>query len=299
MDAAETCLSKILRHPARFLLQVVAGFRSNQGLLLAGAVAYYTLLSIVPLVMLLVVALSHFVPEERLLEILATDLELIIPGQADKLVSHFTEFLAHRDVVGWIGLVVLLFFSSMAFTVLENAMSVIFLHRVNIHRRHFLVSAILPYAFILLVGIGLLLITLISGAIDAMESSAVRLFGIGWYESGVPVLVLYLMGWLGLVLLLTSIYLVMPVGRVSVQRALFGGVVAAALWELARHVLIWYFSTLSFVNVIYGSLATAIVALVSLEVAAIILLFGAQVIAEYERFGVDSPCTEKDGAMTT
>jgi len=47
--------------------------------------------------------------------------------------------------------------------------------------------------------------------------------------------------------------------------------------------MVWYFSTLSMVNVIYGSLTTAIVALIFLEVGAIILLFGAQIIAEYER----------------
>jgi uncharacterized BrkB/YihY/UPF0761 family membrane protein len=47
--------------------------------------------------------------------------------------------------------------------------------------------------------------------------------------------------------------------------------------------LVWYFSKLSLVNVIYGSFATAIIILVSLEVGAIILLLGAQVIAEYER----------------
>jgi membrane protein len=37
------------------------------------------------------------------------------------------------------------------------------------------------------------------------------------------------------------------------------------------------------VNMVYGSLATAILILLSLEAAAIILLLGAQVIAEYER----------------
>jgi len=59
------------------------------------------------------------------------------------------------------------------------------------------------------------------------------------------------------------------------------------LWELTRHFLIWYFSTLSFVNVIYGTLATAVVILLSLEAAALILLLGAQVIASYERLGVE------------
>ena len=60
---------------------------------------------------------------------------------------------------------------------------------------------------------------------------------------------------------------------------------AAVLWEITRHVLVWYFATLSQVNVVYGSLTTAIVVLLSLEIAATLLLFGAQVISEYERIG--------------
>jgi uncharacterized BrkB/YihY/UPF0761 family membrane protein len=73
------------------------------------------------------------------------------------------------------------------------------------------------------------------------------------------------------------------VKRPSWRLALIGGVTAGLLWEITRHVLVWFFATLSEVNVVYGSLATAIVILLSLEVAAIVLLLGAQVIAEYER----------------
>jgi len=46
---------------------------------------------------------------------------------------------------------------------------------------------------------------------------------------------------------------------------------------------VWYYSRLSRVNVIYGSLATTVVALLSIEVAVIILLLGAQVISEADR----------------
>ena len=59
-------------------------------------------------------------------------------------------------MVGGVLLVTMLFFSALAFTVLENAMSVIFFHRVAIRRRHFLVSAVMPYIFILFLGFGLL-----------------------------------------------------------------------------------------------------------------------------------------------
>jgi YihY family inner membrane protein len=96
---------------------------------------------------------------------------------------------------------------------------------------------------------------------------------------------LYLLGVGGEVFVLTSVYLVMPVGRLSLRHALLGAVSATLLWELTRHVLVWYFATLSQVSVVYGSLTTAIVVLLSLEIAATLLLVGAQVISEYERVG--------------
>jgi membrane protein len=94
---------------------------------------------------------------------------------------------------------------------------------------------------------------------------------------------LYLLGLAGEIFVLTSIYLVMPVGKLSVRHALLGAVTAALLWELSRRALIWYFLTLSQIGAVYGSLTTAIAILLSLEVAATLLLFGAQVIAQYER----------------
>jgi YihY family inner membrane protein len=86
-----------------------------------------------------------------------------------------------------------------------------------------------------------------------------------------------------MILMLTSFYLVMPVGRISYRHALSGAVTAAVLWEIIRRLLVWYYSRLSLVNVIYGSLATTVVALLSIEVAVIILLLGAQVISEFDR----------------
>jgi uncharacterized BrkB/YihY/UPF0761 family membrane protein len=52
-------LNYVISHPRRFLLDVLRGFRDNQGLLLAGAVAYYTLLSIIPVFALVLIVLSH------------------------------------------------------------------------------------------------------------------------------------------------------------------------------------------------------------------------------------------------
>jgi membrane protein len=288
----------ILAHPLGFAWQVLKGFRANQGLLLAGAVAYYALLSIVPFLMLVVVALSHFIDQGELLVTLRRYLEYLVPGQSKSITAEVAHFLDNRDLITWVLGGTMLFFSSLAFTVLENAMSVIFIHRVAIRRRHFLVSAVLPYCYILALGVGVLLVTLVAGSLQVMGQESVRLFGYDWSLGGVSGALLYLLGLGGEILVLTSIYLVMPVGRLSLSHALIGGITAALLWELARRVLVWYFTTLSQVNVVYGSMTTAIVVMFSLEIGATLLLLGAQVISEYERCGRDHQHAEPKPLVT-
>jgi membrane protein len=275
----------LLKHAGAFAVQTLRAFQANQGILLAGAVAYYALLSIVPLLILTVIALSHVVDQAQLLHVLGRYLEWLVPGQSKSIVAELTNFLDHRDVIGWVLLASMIFFSSLAFTVLENAMSVIFFHRVAIRRRHFLVSALLPYCYILFLGIGLLLVTVVSGSLQVIGEGNVDFLGRHWSLGHLSRVLLYLLGLGGEIFVLASVYLVMPVGRLSLRHALIGAISAAFLWEISRHVLVWYFATLSQVSVVYGSLTTAIAVLLSLDIAATLLLLGAQVISEYERIG--------------
>jgi YihY family inner membrane protein len=265
-----------------FVLRVLRGFMRNQGLLLSGALAYYTLLSIVPLSILALIGLSHFIEEEQLFHTLSTYMGMVIPGYAAILTEQVRVFLQHRQAFGIIGFLAMLFFSSMAFSVLENAMSVIFMHRVKIQRRHFLTSAVIPYVYILSIGLGIVLVSFIAGALQILETRQLILFGWSMSLEVTSRVALYVMGVISEVLLLTSIYLLMPEGHIAFRHALIGGITATMLWEITRRVLVWYYSTLSLVNLIYGSFATAVVALLITEAMALILLLGAQVIAELE-----------------
>jgi len=266
-----------------FPLRVLRGFMRNQGLLLAGAVAYYTLLSIVPLSILALIVLTHFIEEQHLIYTLSTYLELVIPGYAATLTEQVRAFLEHRKVVGIIGFLIMLFFSSLAFSMLQSAMSVIFFQQVRVQRRNFLVSAIIPYGYIFVMGLGIVLTSFIIGAIETLESRHLAILGWSLNVDGATGAALYSLGIVGEVLILTSTYLVMPMVRVRFRHALLGGITATILWEITRRVLVWYYATISMVNVIYGSIAITVVALLSIEFVAIILLLGAQVIAELER----------------
>jgi YihY family inner membrane protein len=281
-----TKAGKEIKRPVRifrFLLRVLRDFNRNQGLLLSGAVAYYTLLSIVPMSILALIILSNFLEETQLIHTLSTYLEMVIPGYAATLTEQVRIFLGQRRVIGIVGFLVMLFFSSIAFKILENAMSVIFFHRVRTQRRHVLISVIIPYIYIFLMGLGIVLVSFIAGALEALENRQLILFGWSLSLQGAPGVALYIMGIIGEVLMMTSLYLVMPVVHITFRHALLGGITATILWELTRRVLVWYYSVLSMVNLIYGSFATVVVALLSIEAIAVILLLGAQVIAELER----------------
>ena len=263
----------ILQRWWQFSHRVLHKFVRNHGVLLAGGVGYNVLLSAVPLLALLGVLLTQVVDEEQLLQVMAMQAQHFAPAHAGLWLDAVRAFMDSRDIIGLAGIPVLLFFSSFAFRMLEDAIAIIFMRPEN-PRRSIWYSAVLPYAFILVMGIGLLALTLLFALVNAL------------YE--VPGFILYLLSFLSVFIMFSAIYKVLPTLRISPRRAVIGGLVAAILWEATRLIMMYYFLNISFVNVIYGSLATIIVLLISLEVGSIILLLGAQVIAELE-------LSERDG----
>ena len=271
-----------------FAWRALKAFKANQGLLLAGAVAYYALLSIVPLLILFVIALSHVIDEARAARRArrATSSGWC-PGRAKPLVGRARATSSqHREVMGWVLLG-------------DDAL----LQLARLHRarerdvgdlrpprgepapplRRLGAAAVSATSCSL--GVGMLLVTLVIGKPARRWASATSISSATtWALGGISGVLLYLLGVAGEVFVLTSIYLVMPVGRLKWRHALIGGVTAALLWELTRHVLLWYFA-----HALAGERGLRIAhrprswCCFRLELAAILLLFGAQVIAEYER----------------
>ncbi len=267
----------------RFVRLVVSRFLANRGLLLAGGVAWNTLLSLVPLVAVALLAISTVFDQERIVSTLEAELRLVVPNQSQLITGAVVDFLDDRGVVGGVLFGALLFFSSFAFRMLEDAFHFIFYDPDAPVKRRFWVSFILPYGFIFVLTVLLLLLTAASASLDMLASRHATVLGFelawstasGWLIRG--------SGVVGLVLLFSALYSVMPAREVAWRRALVGGLVTTALWEATRRLLVFYFANISVVNVIYGSLATVVVALLTMEVAGVIILLGAQVIALLEQ----------------
>ena len=265
---------------ARFARRVVRTFLGNRGILLAGGVGYNALLSLVPFLTLTVATLSLFIDEALILDALRHELAFLLPQHADTMVQAAQTFLAHQAANSVVSVAVLLFFSSIAFRMLEEAVATIFHASGRTDRRHVLVSALLPYLFMLLLMLSIFALTLLSSVADGLGSSAVTVFGLEVPTALGARLGLRAAGFAGLVILFSGVYAALPVGHIPRRLALIGGLCAAVLWRGVGILLAWYFATLSMVNLLYGSLATVVVVLLFLEVAFIIVLLGAQVIAE-------------------
>lgn len=271
----------------RFALCVLRDFfLRNHGLLLTGSVAFNMMLSLIPLCAVLVVVFSNFIQTGLLLQAIRSELAIVAPGMAAPVEDALRGFLQARGYVGGIGLLTLLFFSSKAFRVLEDAFAIIFHQPLPSLRRKFWVSALLPYLFILIVAAGLILIT----AVNSFTAS--QGYMTGWFPGAGHVIgrhaaaIVHFTCFGALVVLFTLFYRIMPVARVPLRRALLGGFIAAVLWEITRQALFSYYAKIPAVNVVYGSMTTIIVVLLTMEAAALILLLGAQVIAEFQRDGI-------------
>ncbi|MBL8420404.1 MAG: YihY family inner membrane protein, partial [Dechloromonas sp.] len=245
---------RVLAHPLAFVLAVLGNFRQHQGFLLAGAIAYNALLSLVPLLILCVIALSNLVTPSELLETIGRYMEWLVPSQSRAVLDELTRFLEQRVAIGSVLIATMIFFSSLTFSALNQAMAVIFDHRNLGDQRSSLLSLLLPFGFVALLGIGLLAVTLISVSVQTLMPENLVLFGRNWTLRGLSGTLLYLLGLTAETLIIAAIYHFLPVGRIAVRYALVGGLTATALWEIIRHLLVWYFTSLSNASVVYGSL---------------------------------------------
>jgi len=269
-----------------FLLGVIKHFFANNGMLLAGGIAYYTLLSIIPALVLTLLFLSMLIDQQRLLETLHQYLTLITPASADSLLNQVRHALQLPQLAGGIGIVSVLIFSGLAFRMLNDAMQVIFIHRHVDKKRHTVVNLVIPYLYVFAIAFSIGLIVTADAAYAALKNSALL--------QQLPVhidadkLVSFGLGLSSETLLFMSFYLVMPVGKTPWKHALLGGFSAALLWEATRQMLSLWYSNVSNVNMIYGTFASVVLLLLMIEAGAIILLLGAQVIADYEVSHIDA-----------
>ena len=278
----------------QFILDVLRHFKRNNGLMLAGAIAYYTLLSIIPALALVLLLLSSLIDKNLLLETLHQFLSLVTPYGADMLMAQVRQAINLPELFGSIGILSLILFSGMAFSTVAGAMKIIFAHRSVNKQGHSLVTLVLPYLYVLALAATIgMIITADSAYAIIKNTDLMKNLPLPDANSA---RINFIIVFVCESLLLTSFYRIMPIGKTPLKHALIGGVSATLLWEITRQLLGLWYSNVSQVNMIYGTLATVVILLLIIEAGAIILLLGAQVIADVEKRLDTAAVSEKPAA---
>lgn len=261
--------------------ETIRAFDRDKVSLLAASLAYYTLLSIFPLILgLLAVAGAIFndpTTRERFIRGVAAQ----FPG-AEALVTSTVENLVRgRGAAGVVATLGLIWSASGIFSALTVALDVIWK---TPHQRSLIHSAMLAVGLIFGVGLIFVVSLLLSTALAVLANLPVPV--VGTSLSDLPVLFPLLSLVLPLLitfLVIASIYRYVPNRPLTWGIVWPGALLASVLFEVGKEIFVWYLSTFAYLSAVYGSIGTVIALLTWSFYAAIMLLFGAELNATLAR----------------
>jgi membrane protein len=254
-------------------LRDVLSFQSS---LYAAALAYFTLFSVFPLILLSAAIASQWLDPATYGSQIIERLEFAVPALSDLMGANLERIVEARGAVTRLSVLALLWSASSVFYMLTRAMDATWEEETARpawrHR---------ALAIVLTLGISTLL----------WIASIVWSIGVPIVNSILPERLISISPYLGTlaaaivsVLLLLLLYYVLPHSRLQLRDVAVGAVLAGLLWELAkRGFLLFVTNFLSASNLVYGSVTTIIALLTWAYLTGLIFLFGAHVNVRYKK----------------
>lgn len=238
---------------------------------IAGSMAYVTLLSLVPLITVVLSALSSFPVFAPLGEQLQGFVfENFVPTAGDVVRNYLNQFVANAGKMTAVGIGALFVVAILLISAIDKSLNFIF--RVRQHRR--MVISFSIYWMVLTLGPILvgssLAISSYLGSLNIMGSETASGL-LRQLLRGLPVLMSTL-AFLGL-------YLLVPNTKVRLRNALIGALIASALFELSKKGFALYITNFPSYQVIYGALAVVPILFVWVYLCWCIVLLGAEITA--------------------
>ena len=256
-------------------MKSILSFFKNNGPIHAGSMAYFFLMSFVPLCFLLIAIFGYFLGENKeFYEFFSVRAIRFFPAATAKISSGLTALIKYRKI-GTYSLVLYTYFSYLLYRSLESAIHVIFQEK---GKRPQLISIVMSFFMIGMIA-GFIIISFVATSIIQMmytmftDSTGFR---IGTVESFlirfvIPVFFVFIAA--------TIVYLLVPVKKITFHDALYGGVFTTLLLEAARHLFNLYVVKIATqIGAIYGPLSSFVIFLLWIYFAACIFLIGAEIV---------------------
>ncbi|NPU83993.1 MAG: YihY family inner membrane protein [Syntrophaceae bacterium] len=264
------------------LVDSVINYQNNGDVNQAAAIAFYAILSFLPLFILTFLVVGYvFSSHPEVQRQLIEGIQRFHPYFTGDILIQLGQLDEKSRLLGWVGFITLIWFSSMIFGAAETAFNLIYRTKTI---RNYVVSKLLSFAMIpaaWAVGVLSLGITTVATVVANQPVLADSLF------THLPILkgflFRYVLPYIVTVIFFTIVYKVIPVNKITLGLAFTGSAVFSALMEVAKHFFAWYIANYTRYHIIFGSLETVVILIIWVFYVALIFLFCAELMASYRR----------------
>jgi membrane protein len=246
---------------------------------MAASVAYFLIVSLVPLSLLIVALFGYMLGgNQELYKFLLSKLVGFFPAVTSGITSELRNLITYKGI-SLITLFIYGFLALQLFYSVERAMDVIF----NVpKKRHFLLSMFWTVFIVTLVIMFWLLSFTVSSIAGVFSQHPMNLFGFA-VSYKAAIFLRYVAPFVLVLLTFTTVFMVVPQVKISLKNAFSGALLVTVLWEVAKHFFTWSVRNITYIGTIYGSLTTFILFLLWMYYLSCIVLLGGEFVNNLSR----------------
>lgn len=259
----------------RMLLDTAKSFLRHGCASLAASLAFFSLLSLFPLVFLLLYGVSFVVSQDVIGgQVLLGFLKGFLPTLGERLAVELQR-ISELETVRWLVFLSFAWFGTLVFYELDYALNVVF---DSTWKRHPLISTAIAVASQGAVGLLLIISYVATQTVNFLTASVPHLWGLDLIALAAHDLFLtYTLPFTLAFLAVGTLYRYVPRRRPQWREALIGSLTFSLLWVAAKLLFVTYNDYATIYANLYGSLLEVILLLLWIYYSAALLLFGAAV----------------------
>ena len=259
----------------RLLLAVTRSFLRHGCASLAASLAFFSLLSLFPLVFMLLYGVSFIVSQDVIGgQVLLSFLKGFLPTLGERLAVELQR-ISELDTVRWLVFLSFAWFGTLVFYELDYALNVVF---DSTWKRHPLISTAIAVASQGAVGLLLIVSYVATQTVNFLTAYAPHLWGLDLIALAAHDLFLtYTLPFTLAFLTVGTLYRYVPRRRPQWREALIGSLTFSLLWVAAKLLFVTYNEYATVYTKLYGSLLEVILLLLWIYYSALLFLLGAVV----------------------
>lgn len=271
----------------RFLFDVLKAFQRHGCASLAASLAFFSLLSLFPLVFLLLYSISFLVTQDGIGEqFLLSFLKGFLPSLGEHVAEEFHRISA-LESVRWVVFLSFAWFGALVFYELDYALNVVF---ESTRRRHPLISTAISVALLGATTLLLIVSYVATQTINFLISYVPRPWGLDLVGLAAhDFLLTYTVPFVLAFFTVSLLYRFVPRRPPEWREAMVGAMTFGVLWVAAKLLFVTYSGYATVYVRLYGSLLEIVLLLLWVYYSSLLLLFSAAVAHHLQQRHIASP----------